>query len=124
MKVDNGQEPLPRRYTPNKKKRLEGARIHMKIGDYHEGRALMEDIKAFVKESFSRSDAGKVFASEILDAFQKARCRSVITPLEISLFRRHFKPELLAEWPSARYTVLGGARCYAGVCLKTKLQSE
>ena len=111
------QELRRERYAKNRKKRPEGARVHRKIGDYKEGRALLGEIKEFVKERFTASDVGKVAAKGVLAAFKGSR--NSTSQLQVNLFQRHFKRLLLAEWPLTLHTVFKGERCYSKICLRS-----
>lgn len=89
------------RYVRNRKKRAEGSRIHRRIEDYSEGKALIEDMKSFFKNNFT-SKAEHVSMADIMNLFVKSRSNT--TDLERRLFHRHAKRLFAAAWPYARYT--------------------
>ena len=103
------------RYTRNRKKRAEGSRVHRKIEDYPEGKALMEEMKTFFKDKFTSKDE-HVSMADILRLFVKSRDNT--TDLEKRLFHRHAKRLFAAAWPRARYTKHFNKWTFYGVTAK------
>jgi len=106
---------LRERYTKNRRKRAEGSRIHRKIEDYPEGKALVEDMKTFFKDSFI-SESAYVSMADIMLLFVKSRENT--SDLEKRLFHRHAKRLFAAAWPSAHYTKHSNKWTFYGVTMK------
>jgi len=106
---------LRERYTKNRRKRAEGSRIHRKIEDYPEGKALVEDMKTFFKDSFI-SESAYVSMADIMLLFVKSRENT--SDLEKRLFHRHAKRLFAAAWPSAHYTKHSNKWTFYGVAMK------
>ena len=102
-------------YTKNRRKRAEGSRIHRKIEDYPEGKALVEDMKTFFKDSFI-SESAYVSMADIMLLFVKSRENT--SDLEKRLFHRHAKRLFAAAWPSAHYTKHSNKWTFYGVAMK------
>ena len=115
---NRGQAQRRERYAKNRKKRPEGARVHRKIEEYEEGKALVELMKKFVKESFLATHDGYVQVNTMAAAFEELK--PGMTTLEKNLFQRHLKKLILQHWTSARYVVYKKQRCYCGLEFKKK----
>jgi DnaJ-class molecular chaperone len=103
------------RYTKNRKKRVEGTRIHRKIEDYPEGKALIEEMTTFFKDNFV-SKCEHVSMADMMDLFTKSRDNT--SDLEKRLFHRHARRLFVATWPYARYTKHFNKWTFYGVALK------
>jgi hypothetical protein len=111
-------------YARNRKPRAAGSRIHKKIEDYQEGKALINRIKDFFAKCFEEKSGAHTLCSELLDCFVKSNVEEdkekdkATATLEQRLFVRHAKRLFLAQWPRAKYTLYKNQRCYLNVALK------
>jgi curved DNA-binding protein CbpA len=106
------------RYAKNRKKRAPGARVHRRMGDYKEGRELIEEMDAFFRERFTSEKYNKLLVQDILELFVKSRPGGHTTDLEINLFKRHSKKLFLVVWPDAVYCTSRNKRCFMHVNVK------
>ena len=105
-------------YNRNRRKRLPTSRVHTKITDYQEGKALVEEMQAFFRDRFKEPEFSDdaLLVSDILDLFIKSRDSTSI--LETNLFKRHAKRLFLAAWPNSSYSMCKNKRCFRNVCAK------
>lgn len=95
------QQARRERYAKNRKKRAEGTRMHRRIEEYEDGRALVDEMRSFFKSYFVGKPA-YMFMSQIMDLFIKSRDNT--SELEKRLFHRHARRIFAATWPNAHYT--------------------
>lgn len=111
-------------YAKNRKPRAPGSRIHKKIEDYDEGKALVGRIKDVFAKCFEERPGAHVLCNELLSFFLKSNVEGseekdkATATLEQRLFVRHGKKLFLAQWPNAKYTLYKNQRCYLNVALK------
>lgn len=97
---EESKEARRERYARNRKKRTEDTRMHRRIEEYPEGRALVKEMTEFFKENFQYK-AGHVLMCDLLELFIKSREKT--TGLEKRLFKRHARRLFAAAWPLARH---------------------
>jgi hypothetical protein len=111
-------------HARNRKPRAPGSRIHKKIEDYDEGKALINRIKNLVVTCFEEKTGARVLCSELLEVFTQSNMEGTEekdkanATLEQRLFVRHAKRLFMEQWPNAKYTLYKNQRCYLNVCLK------
>jgi hypothetical protein len=103
-------------YSTNRKKRLPTTRVHRKINDYLEGKALVEEMQMFFREKFMEKVNSTLLVGDILYYFIKSRDHT--TDLEANLFKRHSKKLFLSAWPGSKYSSCKNKRCFRHVCAK------
>ena len=103
------------RYAEKRKKRAEGSRVHRKVEDYPEGKALIEEMKTLFKNRFV-SKIEHVSMADMMDLFVKSRDST--SDLEKHLFHRHARRLFAAAWPDARYTKHFNKWTFYGVAFK------
>ena len=108
------KEMRRKRYSLNRKKRAPGTRVHRKLGDYKEGKELIEEIETFIDEKLeSRMHSDDpVMVSDITELFVKSRPST--SELEKRLFIRHFKGIVTQIFSHARYSKHKNKRCFRG----------
>jgi len=111
---EKAQQARHERYTQKRKKRAEGSRVHRKVEDYPEGKALIEEMKTLFKNRFVSKEE-HVSMADIMDLFVKSR--EITTDLEKHLFHRHARRIFAATWPYARYTKHFNKWSFYGVAL-------
>ena len=104
------------RQIKNRRKRLPTARVHRKINDYQEGKALVEEMQKFFQDKFKEATNNVLWSSEILDLFVKSR--DTTSTLEIHLFKRHAKKMFSIAWPHSAYSSSKNKRCFRHVGVK------
>ena len=104
------------RQIKNRRKRLPTARAHSKSEECQEVKVLVEEMQTFFQDNFMDAAKNVLFANEILDLFVKSRDNTSI--LQLNLFKRHAKKQLLAAWPNAAYSSRKGKRCFLNICVK------
>ncbi len=119
--LDAKERELKReRYNKNRKKRAPESRVHRKIENYPEGKALIEEMRSFFKENFvSKPGSQKiVFVCDILDQFRKLREKDM-SDLEKHLFQRHSKQILSFYYPDALYSRFKNKRGFQCIEMKS-----
>ena len=103
-----------------RKKRAEGSRVHRKIQDYTEGKALIEEMETFFMDSFI-SNPEYVSLADIMHLFMKSRKKitsDLASDLDKRLFHRHARRLFAAAWPSTHYTKHRNKWSFYGVAIK------
>lgn len=113
---EKGQEARRERFVKNRRKRAPGTRVHKRIGDYREGKALIQEMTAFFHGNLMVQQCNKLPVQDILDHFINSR--ESTSDLEINLFRRHCKTLLMTVWEDTVYSTLRNQRCFMHLNIK------
>ena len=95
-------------------------RVHRKLENYPEGRALIEEMKMFFKNNFvlrSYDDfSDRLLVSDIMELFIQSRDQT--SEVQRRLFQRHAKKMFQTIWPNAKYFQYSGKRCFLFMGIK------
>ena len=100
----------------NRRRRLQTSRVHRKIGDYQEGKDLVEAMARFFRAGFTEAPDNALPVRAVLDLFVESKgAGGGLSALETNLFTRHAKRMFLEAWPNAVYSMAKKQRCFHNV---------
>ena len=113
-------EALQAQFKNDETTRGTRGRVHRKLENYPEGRALIEEMKMFFKNNFvlrSYDDfSDRLLVSDIMELFIQSRDQT--SEVQRRLFQRHAKKMFQTIWPNAKYFQYSGKRCFLFMGIK------
>lgn len=106
-----------KRYAVNRRRRPVGSRVHRKIGEYQEGRRLLEKISGFLRECVVEAPGSCIVARELFDRLVGSQAG--ISRQERHMMLRHYGPVLVEQFQGAKVVRKKNKRCFQNLAWKT-----